>query len=290
MDAAQADPRRVDEDAATWETPPRRPPDLSAAPVLSVEGFEGPLDWLVELARARRIDLQKISIVALIAAFEAAMLDALAPQAAAPTLARWGDWLVMAADLTVLRSRLLLPADAAETRDAEAHGEALRRLLVGRTAISVAADWLDRRTQLGRNVFARGRSDAASPAQRGRAGDVTGLLRACLVALALPAEAGAAYRAPAKPFWTTTDAVARIRAWLPTPGEAGCALGGFLPGVPASAPDRDLRCRAALASTFVGGLELAREGVLGLEQEQSWQVVRVVRCEVAERRGASSMM
>ncbi len=288
MDAA--DPHGETEDTAAWEAPPRRRPDPGAVPVLWVEGFEGPLDWLVELARTRRIDLQKISIVALIAAFEAAMLDALAPTVAAPPLARWGDWLVMAADLTLLRSRLLLPADTASSREAEAAGEALRRVLVGRAAISAAADWLERRTQLGRDVFARGLSEEASPAKRGRAGDVTGLLRACLVALALPADAGAAYRVPAQPFWTTADAVARIRDLLPTLGEAGSGLEVFLPGVPASAPDRDHRCRAAVASTFVGGLELAREGVLGLVQDQVWQPVRLLKCEAVARRGASSMM
>ena len=166
MDAA--DPRATIEDTATWEAPPRRRTDPAAAPVLSVDGFEGPLDWLVELARTRRIDLEKISIVALINSFEAAMLEALAPQAAAPTLARWADWLVLAADLTVMRSRLLL----------------------GRAALTAAADWLERRPQLGRDVFARGASDAARATRRGRAGDITALLRACLVALALPEDRG----------------------------------------------------------------------------------------------------
>ncbi len=188
MDAA--DPRATIEDTATWEAPPRRRTDPAAAPVLSVTGFEGPLDWLVELARTRRIDLEKISIVALINSFEAAMLEALAPQAAAPTLARWADWLVLAADLTVMRSRLLLPADAAATRDAEAEAETLRRLLLGRAALTAAADWLERRPQLGRDVFARGASDAARATRRGRAGDITALLRACLVALALPEDRG----------------------------------------------------------------------------------------------------
>lgn len=82
------------QDDLVWETSPRRGPEPDAAPVLSVEGFEGPLDWLVELARARRIDLGKISILALIEAFEAfeaAMRDALAPHAGAPVLAQWGD-------------------------------------------------------------------------------------------------------------------------------------------------------------------------------------------------------
>ncbi len=268
MDAA--DPRAAIEDTAAWEAPPRRRTDPPAAPVLSVDGFEGPLDWLVELARARRIDLEKISILALIESFEAAMLEALAPQAAAPTLARWADWLVLAADLTVLRSRLLLPADAAATRDAEAEAETLRRRLLGRAAITAAACWLERQPQLGRDVFARGASDEARATQRGRAGDITALLRACLVALALPEDRGAAYRLPPRPLWTTADAVRRIRRVLAGLGQAGCGLGAFLPPVPASAPDRDLRCRAAVASTFVGGLELARDGVLALRQERAF--------------------
>jgi len=62
---------RIDADDPVWKTRSRRGPDPGAAPVLSVDGFEGPLDWLVELARVRRIDLAKISIVALIEAFAA---------------------------------------------------------------------------------------------------------------------------------------------------------------------------------------------------------------------------
>lgn len=147
----------------------------------------------------------------------------------------------MAADLTLLRSRLLLPADTTDSRDAASRAEALRLLLVGRAAISAAAHWLERRAQLGRDVFARGRPDEASSAKRGRAGDITALLRACLVMLALPDEAGAGYRVPAVPFWTVAEAVMRIRRLLPTIGAAGAGLGVFLPLVPAGGPDRDLR-------------------------------------------------
>ncbi len=84
-----------------WEPPPRRQPGLAAAPVLAVDGFEGPLDWLLDLARTRRIDLARLSIVALVEAFEAALTAALAtPDLRPMLLGRWGDWLVMAADLT----------------------------------------------------------------------------------------------------------------------------------------------------------------------------------------------
>ena len=88
------------------------------APVLAVDGFEGPLDWLLDLARTRRIDLARLSIVALVEAFEEALTAALETLDLRPTLlGRWGDWLVMAADLTLLRSRMLVPADAAAVQD-----------------------------------------------------------------------------------------------------------------------------------------------------------------------------
>ena len=88
---------------------PFRAPPQSAAPVLSVDGFEGPLDWLLELARAERIDLRKISILALVEAFAAALERALAASAQAD-LARWGEWLVIAAQLALVA---LAPAAAA---------------------------------------------------------------------------------------------------------------------------------------------------------------------------------
>ena len=77
------------ESDGVWEVPPCRSPDPAAAPVLSADGFEGPLDWLLELGRTRQIDLRKISIAALVELFEAASLRALArPGTSASTLGR----------------------------------------------------------------------------------------------------------------------------------------------------------------------------------------------------------
>ncbi|NPD70042.1 hypothetical protein HN018_24715 (plasmid) [Lichenicola cladoniae] len=94
-----------------WEDPPRRLPETTA-PVLSVEGFEGPLDWLLEMARTRKLDLARLSILALVEAFGEAMDRALIPGAPVAALTRWAAWTVMAAQLAELRSRLMLPADA----------------------------------------------------------------------------------------------------------------------------------------------------------------------------------
>ena len=278
MDAA--DPREAIEDTAAWEAPPRRRADPAAAPVLSVDGFRGTAR-LAGRAGANPPHRPREGLDRGTDKFvRGGDAGALAPQVAAPTLARWADWLVLAADLTMLRSRQLLPADATARRAAEAEAETLRRRLLDRAAITAAAGWLERQPQLGRDVFARGASDEARATKRGRAGDITALLRACLVALALPEDRGAAYRLPAKPFWTAADAVLRIRRLLAGLGQARCGLGAFLPAIPASAPDRDLRCRAALASTFVGGLELARDGVIALRQERAFGQTLVARREI----------
>ena len=255
-----------------WEQP-RRSPRPNAPPVLAVDGFEGPLDWLLDLARTRRIDLARLSIAALIEAFEDALTTALAASdMQAATLGRWGDWLVMAADLTLLRSRLLVPADAAEAQDA---GEQLRRRLLYRAEIARAADWLEARSQLGREVFVRGQTDENGTVRAGRAGDITALLRACLVAIQLPPDAAGLFRVPGPPFWSVSDAAARIREMLPLIGEGGARLVTFLPDVAPDAPEREMRCRVAVAGTFLAGLELTRDGTIDVEQETAWAGIQV---------------
>jgi segregation and condensation protein A len=157
-------------------------------PVLAVDGFEGPLDWLLEMAQARKIDLAHLSIGALIQAFATAMEAALARRTdgRATELGRWGGWLVMAATLAFLCSRLLLPGDSPEAKAAEDEAEALRRRLISRAQLRAAADWLERRPHLGRDVFGRGTGQRHDGGDR--INDITELLRACLVALRVPPE------------------------------------------------------------------------------------------------------
>ena len=275
--------------------------------MLAVDGFEGPLDWLLELARARKVDLTRLSILALVEAFAGALEAALrrAPDAPVPDLAQWAAWTVMAAQLAELRSRLLRPADASDARTAQAEAEALRRQWLRRTEMAAAADWLERRPQLGRDVFARGRpeagqagpaaglagwqaadatddlsEDADAPASRvddtppADGGDLTDLLRACLVALRLPPHADT-HQPRRLPFWSIGDAAARIGRLLQERREDS-ELGVFLPNVAGNGPGRALHCRAAVAATFVAGLELARGGALTLDQDAPWQPVRLI--------------
>ena len=250
-----------------WEDAPRRQP-ASGAPVLTVAGFEGPLDWLLEMARAQRIDLATLSIVDLVDAFVAALDAALSEQSVCADLSRWGEWLVMAATLALLRSRLLLPPEAPEARAAQDEAEAIRRQLLERAAIRQAAEWLDQRLQLGRDVFARGGGEASDVARSGRTGDITDLFRACLIALRVPEQVDA-YQLRFIKVWRVRDAIARITRMLEARPEGG-TLASFLPQVDGRGAEQELRCRAAVASTFLAGLELARDGTLTLQQDQLW--------------------
>ena len=105
-----------------------------------MDGFAGPLDWLLEMARAHRIDLARLSILALVEAFAGAMDAALArtPGAPAPDLARWAGWTVMVSHLAELRLALLLLAHAPQARAARAAAEALRRHWVSRAETAAA--------------------------------------------------------------------------------------------------------------------------------------------------------
>ncbi len=121
--------------------------------LVDVDGFEGPLDLLLELARRQKVDLARISILALAEQY-LAFID----EARRVRLELAADYLVMAAWLAFLKSRLLLPeqpknGDEPSAADlAAALAERLRRLEL----IRLAADRLTQRAQLGRDMFLRG--------------------------------------------------------------------------------------------------------------------------------------
>lgn len=132
--------------------------------------------------------------------------------------------MVMAATLTWIRSRLLLPVSASDAQAARREAEAVRRQVVDRAAMVAAADWLEHRPQLGRDVFARGRPEQSRESRRA---DVVGLLRACLTLLAVPADRDAIWRRR-PPFWTVADALARVALLLEELPD-GSALSAYLP-------------------------------------------------------------
>src|ERR1700688_1861738 len=100
--------------------------------VVQLDGFEGPLDLLLELARSQKVDLAKISILALVEQFLAVIEGARRVGLQLPA-----DWLVMAAWLTWLKSRLLVPA-LGEPEDAEAAAETLALRLLDLQVVRAA--------------------------------------------------------------------------------------------------------------------------------------------------------
>jgi segregation and condensation protein A len=140
-------------------------PELASdepALIVDVEGFEGPLDLLLMLARQQKVDLAKISVLAL-----AEQYLAFIEEARKVRLELAADYLVMAAWLAYLKSRLLLPEAAGELGpSAEDMATALALRLRRLEAIRVAADQLIGRPQLGRDVFGRGAPEPIADIKR----------------------------------------------------------------------------------------------------------------------------
>jgi segregation and condensation protein A len=237
-----------------WEQPPTVP----ASPTVHLAGFDGPMDVLLDLAERQRIDLGQISVLALAEQFVAA-IERLAAHV---PLERRADWLVMATRLLLLRSRLLFPESPEAAAEAARDAEAAVRQIMGFAEARAAAAWLQQRPQLGLEVFVRPQPE------RPRESGYVALMEACLVILegrdAQPGEAPA-YQPTIPDLWRAPDAVARIRSLLRVHPE-GRALEFFLPDLPSEDADRELKARGAVSSTFLAGLELAKERDLDLEQ------------------------
>jgi segregation and condensation protein A len=242
-------------------------PDVAGpdALVLHLDGFDGPLDLLLDLARAQKVDLARISILALVDQFLLVIEGARRVR-----LELAADWLVMAAWLTWLKSRLLLPAGSDAAEEGELAADVLQARLRELQAIRAAAAWLGTRPVLGQDVFARGAPEPLTDTDRSRlAADLSGLMRAYL--LAVNRAAGTrTYRVAQIKYWTIQDALGRLARLVGSVPD-WTLLDQFLPeelGTP-------LERRAAVASTLVAGLELARDGHLRLRQDGAFAPILV---------------
>jgi len=233
--------------------------------LLQLDGFEGPLDLLLELARGQKLDLARISILSLVEQYLAVIEGARRVR-----LELAADWLVMAAWLTWLKSRLLLPQGSDAADEAEDAAEQLASRLLELQAMRAAALWLDQRPQLGRDLFARGVAEDMTDIDRSRlAVDMPGMMRAYLAAVRRGA-VGGQYRSAPVTLWSVQDALARLAELVGSLPDWS-TLEQFLPATIGSPLER----RAALASTLLAGLELARGGSLRLRQEAAFGPILV---------------
>jgi segregation and condensation protein A len=233
--------------------------------IVDVDGWEGPLDLLLALARAQKVDLRQISILQLadqylsyVAAARRASLELAA------------EYLVMASWLADLKSRLLLPEPAGpEEPSSDEMAAALAFQLRRLDAMRQAAARLMALPQQGRDFWPRGLPEAAEERTRTliRA-DLRDLLRAYGDHLRRGRRDEPLALGESVELDTVEAALARVRRSLgQAPGWE--SLTRYLPaGTLEGLRKGNLRARSALAATFGAVLELARQGVLVLRQNQ----------------------
>ena len=252
-----------------WEDEDRR---LEAGPgdtlVVDVEGFEGPLDLLLALARTQKVDLAKISVLALAQQY----LDFIG-EARRLRLEVAADYLVMAAWLAFLKSKLLLPAEKDE--EGEPTGAELAALLAFRLkrlhAMREVSAQLMTRKRLGRDVFARGTPEPIRITRKSiYEANVYDLLKA--YSQQRQRTAIRTWQIRQRTVWSLKEARAELERllgiacdWAPLDQ----LLAEFL-------VEPELR-KTALASSFTATLEMTREGALEIRQAKSFAPLLIRR-------------
>ena len=234
--------------------------------IVDVEGFEGPLDLLLTLSRQQKVDLRRVSVLQL-----AEQYLRFVEAARKLRIELAADYLVMAAWLAYLKSRLLLPPDPTEEGPS---GEELAAQLAFQLerlgAMREAAARLMGRDRLGRDFFARGAPQTVSVSRKTQ-------YTATLLDL-LQAYARLRTRDDFRPYaFDRTDiypletALERLRDILGH-GGSWADLAQFLPpGWRGAGKKR----RSALASTFAASLELAKQGQVELRQSETFAPIQL---------------
>lgn len=224
--------------------------------LIDIEGFEGPIDVLLTLARDQKVDLTRISILAL-----AEQYLEFITRARHLRLELAADYLVMAAWLAYLKSRLLLPAPPGDEEPSGAELAAMLAFQLQRlSAMKKAAAKLYERPQLGQAFFKRGATEALKIENRA-AFEVTlyDILRA--YARQHGRQEGSTLHIAPTELYSIEDALQRLRSLVGNIPD-WTVLASFLPR---GFKDR-LLARSALASSFVATLELARNGQIDIQQ------------------------
>lgn len=234
--------------------------------IVDVDGFEGPLDLLLTLSRTQKVDLRKISVLAL-----AEQYLSFIERAKTLRIELAADYLVMAAWLAFLKSRLLLPPDPT---DEGPSGEELAAHLAFQLerleAMRESAAKLMARDQKGRDFFVRGIPE-----------DVTRVRKVRYTATLLDLMQGYArirtkdefrpYTMDREHVMTLEQALDRMRGLIGFAGE-WTDLSSYLPEGWESDPSRR---RSATASHFAASLELAKRGAIQIRQTDTFAPIQI---------------
>lgn len=241
-----------------FDTPP--PPDEQDVLVVDVDGYEGPLDLLLDLARRQKVDLAAISVLAL-----AEQYLGFIEQLRDKRIEVAADYLVMAAWLAYLKSRLMVPQSSA---DDEPSGEMLAAMLQFRLkrleAMRVAAKQLLSRPLLGFQIHRRGMPEPIEIKTRSL---WEASLYDLLKAYATQREKSVVtdYTPLRRTVWSLQDARDILQRLI---GESAewIALDSYLADYLAAPGER----ATVRASTFASSLELVRQGQLDIRQAETF--------------------
>jgi segregation and condensation protein A len=239
------------------------PEEDEEALIVDVDGYEGPLHLLLALARSQKVDLMRISVLQL-----AEQYLAFVHEARTKRFSLAADYLVMAAWLAYLKSRLLLPKPErpkAEEAPAEEVAARLAFRLAKLESMRRAAEALSNRPHLGREVFVRGDPQAIKVIP---SGEIEGNLYDLMTAyIGQRRKQSQRHYTPMTPqAYPLEEARARLRRLLPEM-DSWTALDGIAPEPPLEGgPSR----RSCVASTLSASLELVKEGALEAKQLEAF--------------------
>ena len=242
---------------------------------VDVDGFAGPLDLLLALARTQKVDLTKISIAALVDQYLTFVQEARAMR-----LELAADYLVMAAWLAFLKSKLLLPREA--KADNEATGEELAARLAFRLmrldAMREAAAKIMTRRRLGIDVFARGMPEDIVTIRESRpSATVYDLLKA-YADQRQKTVIKRVHTVKRREVWSIKDARQRLESLVGRTGDwvqLDFFLEQYMPA-PAPGAEADVQ-RTVMAASFGASLEMAREGLVELRQSEPYAPIYMRR-------------
>jgi segregation and condensation protein A len=236
----------------SFELPLRHEEELQ----LNLDGWEGPLDLLLSLARVQKVDLAQISILALVEQYLTFLNEARALK-----LEIAADYLVMAAWLAYLKSCLLLPKDPEQDPSPEEIAMRLQLRLQRLDAMREAGARLMGRDRVGRDVFLRGAPEGLRLVRKS-AWQVRDFDLFAAYGVVRARTQPAMHVVHARAVLTLEEAIERVSRMIGSAVE-WTRLESFLPAT----LDPQFR-KSSLASSFVAALELARRGVLEIAQEE----------------------
>jgi segregation and condensation protein A len=245
------------------------PEDEGQPLLVDLDGFAGPLDLLLQLARTQKVDITRISILALAEQYLAFIEDARRMK-----LELAADYLVMAAWLAYLKSRLLLPKEdhGGDEPPPEELAARLQFRLQRLQAMRDAAAKLMSRNRLGRDVFQRGWPEPVVVDKQTEWGDTLIDLLQAYAQRRQRAVAHRTYEIRRQPVWTLKEAriaLERMLGQMDDWGRFDAYLVQYL-----VEPEKR---RSVIASGFTASLELAREGVLEVRQEKHFEPIYMRR-------------